>query len=988
MAQYIVTLKQRDQLDGFYADMKEGGYNCVNKRPISRATHYDLTESQADTIAGDSRVLAVELHPDDDPRVEIGFDGYVNNEVAVAAGDFAKGQPANSDQRQWGHLHCAGDDVQRRKGSWGSGSVTDTAEWFNNGKHVDVVICDDNASMDCGEWYSTVDPAKNRYVMYDWYANHNAQVIGGIDDDGYSSPGSNYAEYFSNSANTDFHGTHVTGTVAGKHYGWATEANIYNIQCLGGMGAPMNTLLLFDYLRAFHRYKPINPETGHRNPTVTNHSWSARYNFEENFPSGFAIGDITNVHWRGTTYTSSNPNPSGWTMAGIEKDFGVGQYKRRIPIYYFSTAADIEDAIEDGVVVIAAAGNTDFYVANNSSSPDWNNFFTISGWGSLYYNRGSSPANAPGAISVGSLDKASDFSKSWFSNYGEAVDIWAPGTDIASCFNNQGTQDLKYGGNNYYYSISGTSMASPQVCGVAACLATGKERFTNSDVKGFLQNYCKDGDMTFDNTYTSARHQIYPVQLTATANGWDVVGDSRYEQFINVINPTIEIFEGDSIDFQLMAGGTPLYITTSPVTGLSGGATPQGQVSWFPHQGANTTGTYQATPPWPGSAGDYYYVCGDMSLSFTTWPQGILRVHPPLHFDDSHIGAGSVNKYLLAANPRPEAGGFPSRWYQQQLKGRRRDEEAVSSNPPNMQLYPRENVYHRGFNIHQNWTPPGQAEFTTAGTQSWTCPEGVTSVCVVAVGAGGPNQGSGGAGGFDGSSGGGLGWKNNITVVPGQSYTVVVGTPDNSGAGDSYFINTSTVKGGGGTGSYQGGSVAGDYVGDGGGNGGVGGSRWTWDGYGAGAGGGGGAGGYSGDGGAGGKGGSSYQLQSAPNGDGPQGGNGVDGQGGGGGGAGGAGSGSAGGGGVGIYGEGASGTGGTKYTYNSSTSTPMGTGGSGGGDGQGTDASDPNGGNGGLYGGGGGSYGNGGPVGDSGGGAVRIIWGDGRAFPSTNTADV
>ena len=113
MAQYIVTLKQRDQLDGFYADMKSGGYTCVNKRPISRNTHYDLTESQADTIAGDSRVLAVELHPDEDSSIVFGPDGYWNNELAVAAGDFYKGVPTNSDQKQWGHLHCAGDDAQR-----------------------------------------------------------------------------------------------------------------------------------------------------------------------------------------------------------------------------------------------------------------------------------------------------------------------------------------------------------------------------------------------------------------------------------------------------------------------------------------------------------------------------------------------------------------------------------------------------------------------------------------------------------------------------------------------------------------------------------------------------------------------------------------------------------------------------------------------------------------------------------------------------------
>ena len=257
----------------------------------------------------------------------------------------------------------------------------------------------------------------------------------------------------------------------------------------------------------------------------------------------------------------------------------------------------------------------------------------------------------------------------------------------------------------------------------------------------------------------------------------------------------------------------------------------------------------------------------------------------------------------------------------------------------------------------------GQQEYTTPGTYTWIAPNGVTSVCVVAVGAGGSGMGSGGPGGFSGNAGGGLGWKNNITVTPGQSYTIQVGEPNNTnsapwqsgqgstyyeGPGDSYFINATTVKGGSGwlnnsgTGSYQ--TYGGNYVGDGGGNGGQGGGPWTYDPYGAGAGGGGGAGG--------------------------------------------AGKGSAGGGGVGIYGQGADGTGGTKFTYNSSNTTPMGGGGSGGSDGGGTGASDPTGGDGGNYGGGAGSYGDGGPVGTSAGGAVRIIWGAGRAFPSTNTADV
>jgi hypothetical protein len=41
-------------------------------------------------------------------------------------------------------------------------------------------------------------------------------------------------------------------------------------------------------------------------------------------------------------------------------------------------------------------------------------------------------------------------------------------------------------------------MASPQVCGLAALLASGKRRFTHDDLIGYLQNHSITGDMTFD----------------------------------------------------------------------------------------------------------------------------------------------------------------------------------------------------------------------------------------------------------------------------------------------------------------------------------------------------------------------------------------------------------------------------------------------------------------------------------------------------------
>jgi hypothetical protein len=157
--------------------------------------------------------------------------------------------------------------------------------------------------------------------------------------------------------------------------------------------------------------------------------------------------------------------------------------------------------------------------------------------------------------------------------------------------------------------------------------------------------------------------------------------------------------------------------------------------------------------------------------------------------------------------------------------------------------------------------PVGQALFGTnvgAGTFSWTAPAGVTSVSVVCVGGGhgGSSQWS-----YGGGAGGGLGYKNNITVVPGQTYTVVVGAggtkqylpnyynADNGYSsfqgGDSYFINKSTVGGQGGgrpnDGSFGNRYIANDYgysgggyTGDGGGRGGNISTSWTCPGAGVG----------------------------------------------------------------------------------------------------------------------------------------------------------
>ena len=93
----------------------------------------------------------------------------------------------------------------------------------------------------------------------------------------------------------------------------------------------------------------------------------------------------------------------------------------------------------------------------------------------------------------------------------------------------------------------------------------------------------------------------------------------------------------------------------------------------------------------------------------------------------------------------------------------------------------------------------GQANFTNGTiaetTTNWVCPPGVTSVCVVLVGGGQPGTIGPSATNIRGGVGGGLRYQNDIPVVPGQSYPIVVPGISTHGAA-TYYPNARTTPAG------------------------------------------------------------------------------------------------------------------------------------------------------------------------------------------------
>jgi len=151
--------------------------------------------------------------------------------------------------------------------------------------------------------------------------------------------------------------------------------------------------------------------------------------------SGTTSGVIAGVNWVTSNHTT------GPAVANMSLGGGA------------STSLDtaVKNSIADGVTYAIAAGN---------SNRDACRF---------------SPARVPTAITVGATTNTD--ARASYSNYGACLDIFAPGSSITSAW---------YTSTSATNTISGTSMATPHVAGVAALYLQGSPSATPATVRNAL----------------------------------------------------------------------------------------------------------------------------------------------------------------------------------------------------------------------------------------------------------------------------------------------------------------------------------------------------------------------------------------------------------------------------------------------------------------------------------------------------------------------
>ncbi|MCG3124292.1 MAG: hypothetical protein GIKADHBN_02749 [Phycisphaerales bacterium] len=285
-------------------------------------------------------------------------------------------------------------------------------------------------------------------------------------------------------------------------------------------------------------------------------------------------GSVAELHGHGTHVAGCGAayGNNGEGVAGVNWDSKIMMIRVAFDssggAYYDDLMQGARWAIEHGAKTVSASYSGVAYEPLQTTGE------YIKSIGGLYfYAAGNDSANLnwfdwEDVVVVGASDSGDN--RAWFSAYGPAVDVFAPGDTILS----------STWGGGYGYA-SGTSMATPVANGVASLAWSINPNLTPDQVESILFTSCDDlGDPGNDAFYGWGRVNVYKVAQAAlattgpaapTANddsATAIFGEARLiDVLANDFDPNGDPIELISFNATSSHGGT---VTLSPGTGPSG----------------------------------------------------------------------------------------------------------------------------------------------------------------------------------------------------------------------------------------------------------------------------------------------------------------------------------------------------------------------------------------------------------------------------------
>jgi hypothetical protein len=442
----VVTLNKGVDVDSFIEEMNTQGnispyvpsrsveiYNL--KEDSLRNVDFVMTRNEMEELRKDPRVLSCRWGTKKENGIEVGHSTLDTSRLYTRTNSFTTG---NVDMG-WGVVQTNNTTNQYTSGT----SVNYQWPYTLTGKGVDFIIQDSGLQVDHPE-FEDAYTGLSRVQQINWFS------ATGI-------PGTMPVNFYTD---IDGHGTNVCGIAAGKTYGWAKESDIYVMNILGlNSNSTVPISQSFNLVRTWHSQKSVT-STGYVRPTVMNMSWGYRISL------GFVVGG----NYRG----------SGWSGSAPQNSYGViNNGGGTMPIIVDSVQADIEDCLDEGVILISAAGNNSYKI-DAPSGLDYNNYVLLSGEGATpyYYMRGATPQASTRVVKVGAVAlQTSPERKTFFSCAGLGVPFYTAGDYVVGPCSN--VEDLSpdypvatypFDSNYKVTKVSGTSQASPTVAGLVCCL--------------------------------------------------------------------------------------------------------------------------------------------------------------------------------------------------------------------------------------------------------------------------------------------------------------------------------------------------------------------------------------------------------------------------------------------------------------------------------------------------------------------------------------